>query len=82
MRTMKIDKPRIEWIIANLDEGKDRFVIELLDAIEVVFNTGEISALEQCIDEWETVAELDNIPGFKVKVWEKFNKLKAQGLLQ
>ncbi|GAH38557.1 unnamed protein product, partial [marine sediment metagenome] len=38
-------------------------------------------AIDSCIDDWEDIAELNSIPGFRDRVWARFNKLKDAGLV-
>jgi len=60
-------------------EEKEQFLNELLDALSHFKNTKDIKEIEECIENWEDVAELNSIPNFKERVWERFNRLKMNG---
>lgn len=77
-----VDKHRIRCILGQLDESRDHFVIDLVGTLEAALDSGDTAPVEKCLDEWEAVAELDGIPGLKVKAWEGFNKLKERGIVQ
>lgn len=81
-RMTNLDKHRIRWILEHLDEGRDHFVMDLVGLLEAALDSGDTSPIEECLDEWEAVAELDSMPGFKAKIWEGFNKLKERGIVQ
>ena len=51
----------------------------MLVAIEDYKKTENFSLIEECIENWKDVAELNSIPNFKEHVWERFNKLKDAG---
>jgi hypothetical protein len=63
------------------DEDKVEFLEELLDAIKTARREGSLTAVNECIKSWEATAELNSIPGLRERTWQKFNKLKASGLI-
>jgi len=60
-------------------EDKEQFLDELLSLIEHCKIDIKYEFIEQCIDRWEDIAELNSIPKFKERVWERFNCLKSAG---
>lgn len=60
-------------------EEKEQFLDELLSAIKHSKKSANFGAIENCLEYWEEVAELNSIPNFKERVWERFNCLKSAG---
>lgn len=56
-------------------EEKEQFLFELIAAC----NSGESNIIEDCIEGWRDIAELNSIPNLKERVWERFNALKNAG---
>ncbi|MDP2366553.1 MAG: hypothetical protein Q8M94_22590 [Ignavibacteria bacterium] len=66
----------IEEILKYLPhEDKIEFLFELLDAVQ----RGD-EAINKCLSGWEETAELNSIPGFRDRVWARFNELKKTGV--
>ena len=63
-------------------EEIEQFLDELLSASKGVQDIDVSNKIRDCIEGWEDIAELNSIPNFKEKVWERFNKLKAVGKLE
>lgn len=61
------------------EEEKEHFLDELLTLIKRFKIDKKCESIERCIDNWEEVAELNSIPNFKERVWERFNCLKSEG---
>ena len=61
------------------EEEKSQFLEELLELIDSHQVGNSCKAIEQCIESWQDIAELNSIPGLKQRVWKKFNQLKADG---
>ena len=64
------------------ENEKSHFLSELIDAIEISKISGNFDAINECLLSWEDVVELNSIPKFKEKVWDRFNKLKSAGRIQ
>jgi hypothetical protein len=61
------------------EEEKEHFLDALLLLIKRFKVDKKCEPIEQCIDDWKEVAELNSIPNFKERVWERFNCLKSEG---
>jgi len=60
-------------------EERDQFLAELLDMADKSRDANNLELINECIDDWEDIAELNSIPGLKIHAWEQFNKLKTTG---
>lgn len=60
---------------------QEQFHTDLLDAIDRAKSANDFSIIDNFIEDWEDVAELNSIPGFKKRVWKKYNQLKEAGLV-
>lgn len=56
-------------------EEKEQFLSELVEATI----GGDPIAASDCLEAWREVSDLNRIPGFKARVWERFNALKESG---
>ncbi|MCD6584182.1 MAG: hypothetical protein J7K96_00295 [Desulfobacteraceae bacterium] len=56
-------------------EEKEQFLSELLAAAQ----TGDLSIVEDCLEDWQDIAEMNSIPNLKENAWERFNALKNAG---
>ena len=63
------------------DEDKLIFLSELLEAISLSKRQGSFSPIDDCLEEWEATAELNSVPDLREKSWERYERLKASGLL-
>lgn len=63
------------------EEDRVIFLSELLDSIALSKKQGSFAAIDECLNAWEATAEMNSIPGMSEKVWAKYNKLKAAGVL-
>lgn len=62
-------------------EDKDLFLSELMEAIAQSKKLGNFDAIDECIEEWEATAELNSIPDFSTKVWNRYYRLKKAGII-
>lgn len=60
-------------------EEKTEFLTDILNSVDAAELSGDWSIVTSCIQDWENIVELNSIPNFQVNVWNKFNKLKAEG---
>jgi len=63
------------------EEDRAMFLSELLDAIALSKKQNSFNAIDECLNAWEATAEMNSIPGMSEKVWSKYNRLKAAGIL-
>jgi hypothetical protein len=79
---LRKNRKKINEILGYLSiEDKDKFLNDILEAIGKSKNESNFDAIDSCIDDWEDIAELNSIPGFRDRVWARFNKLKDAGLV-
>ena len=77
---LMIKKQKKNNILEHLtEEEKEQFLDELLTLIVHCKIDIKHKSIEQCIECWEDIAELNSIPKFKERVWERFNCLKSAG---
>lgn len=81
MEISKKMKRKSEILKYLSDEDKIIFLSELLEAVSLSKKQGSFSAIDECLNAWEATAEIASIPGISEKVWLKFDKLKAAGIL-
>ena len=63
-------------------EDREQFISELADSVDISVVDGNTKHLVECLDKWETVAELNAIPGFRDRVWERFKHYNLTGRIQ
>lgn len=61
-KQLKIDVDLIEYILDNIQERGD-FIEELLNSLQVYYESGNEKPLRGCLDSWEATAEINSIPG-------------------
>lgn len=76
-----MDLSRIEQILTHLGDEKDQFILDLAAAMQTALDSGDHVPLDDCIEDWEDVAELNSIPGFKARVWQKHEILRNRGII-
>ena len=78
-----INKEMVQFILKNIGEkDKVSFVLELVDAWNKKSGTGDSSALERCLVEWEATAEVNSIPGFREGTFEGLAALRKIGVIK
>lgn len=77
---INIDQKRIEAILTCL-ESSDGFVLELISVINEALSTNNQIKIDDCLEYWEEIAELDCIPDFKKNSWSAYNALVEAGIV-
>lgn len=80
MVSQVVDPQRVSEILKYI-EGKELFVIELLDAINKSIANNNPDIIEDCLNEWEASAELNSISGFPSNVQRRYKLLVKAGLI-
>lgn len=71
---------RVNEIISFLSvEEREQFLSDLLSAVDEARNIESFDPINECVDGWEDIAELNSIPGLKDRVWARYNRLKDSG---
>jgi len=76
-----MDKTKNEILKYLSENERKSFLNDLIEAIERSKSKGNFNAINECFEDWEDIAELNSIPGFKDRVWARFNNLKDTGLI-
>ena len=76
-----MDKTKNEILKYLSENERESFLNDLIEAIERSKSEGNFNAINKCLEDWEDIAELNSIPGFKDRVWARFNNLKDTGLI-
>lgn len=79
LKVMKINNKKNNLLNFLTEVEKEQFLDELLTLIFHHKIEKQFESIEQCLDSWEDVAELNCIPNLKANVWERFNSLKRAG---
>ncbi len=78
---MKKSHPENEFLKYLSSEEQEQFLDEVLIALARSKESGNFTIVDDCIEEWEEIAELNSIPNFKKNVWKRFNRLKEAGII-
>ena len=68
--------------LLNSVDNKNGFLEDLLNAVAKAQRTGDSEHISMCLDEWSTVADLDQIKGLKKEAWASYNQLKVAGIIK
>lgn len=76
---MKKNQKKNDLLKYLTEEEKEQFLDELLTLFLRYKIDKKYESIEQCLDRWQDIAELNSIPNFKERVCERFNCLKTAG---
>lgn len=78
---VRINKKKVQEILKNI-EDKDLFTVELVSAVNKSISRNDPRFVQECINEWEASAELNQLPGLSKKVCYRFKRLVKAGLVK
>jgi len=74
---------RSKYILERLDEKeRNSFLSGLLDVVDESIKLSDTRMLTEYLDQWEAVAEINEIPGLKERALARFNHFKSIGRIQ
>ena len=62
-------------------KDKDAFILDLAKAINKAYQESNPTVIEECISDWEDIAELNSIPGFSKNVALSYKALVDKGII-
>jgi Ribonuclease G/E len=77
---LKIEPKRIEEIMKYI-EDKDEFIVDLMTALQRSLDENDVQYFDDCLDQWEDVAELASTPCVVENVWKSYRQLVDAGLI-
>ena len=65
-----------DWIVEHVCDVKT-FAKDLTKVVAQGIQTGDFSALKECILDWEAIAEINAIPGARERILEGYKSIES-----